>query len=102
MHVAVDVVGPVAFRIEPDPLAQVSGLEELSVNADGPSRGTESGRSGDSRGEGHGRLVGGRVGRGSDQRGAGAAATTVSLMPVAQAETAALLLASPAEEAYHQ
>ena len=31
-----------------------------------------------------------------------AAATTVSLMPVAQAETAALLLASPAEEAYHQ
>ena len=31
-----------------------------------------------------------------------AAATTVSLIPVAQAETAALLLASPAEEAYHQ
>ena len=31
-----------------------------------------------------------------------AAATTVSLMPEAQAETAALLLASPAEEAYHQ
>ena len=35
------------------------------------------------------------------QRGA-AAATMVSLMPVAQAEAAALLLASPAEEAYHQ
>ena len=31
-----------------------------------------------------------------------AAATTVSLMPVVQAEAAALLLASPAEEAYHQ
>ena len=31
-----------------------------------------------------------------------AAATTVSLMPEAQAEAAALLLASPAEEAYHQ
>ncbi len=28
--------------------------------------------------------------------------TTVSLMPVAHAEAAALLLASPAEEAYHQ
>ena len=31
-----------------------------------------------------------------------AAPTTVSLMPVAHAEAAALLLASPAEEAYHQ
>ena len=31
-----------------------------------------------------------------------AAATMVSLMPVPQAEAAALLLASPAEEAYHQ
>jgi hypothetical protein len=31
-----------------------------------------------------------------------AAATTVSLMPEEQAEAAALLLASPAEEAYHQ
>ena len=31
-----------------------------------------------------------------------AAATMVSLMPVVQAEAAALLLASPAEEAYHQ
>ena len=31
-----------------------------------------------------------------------AAATTVSLMAVVQAEAAALLLASPAEEAYHQ
>ncbi len=31
-----------------------------------------------------------------------AAATTVSLMPEAHAEAAALLLASPAEEAYHQ
>ena len=31
-----------------------------------------------------------------------AAPTTVSLMPEAQDEAAALLLASPAEEAYHQ
>ena len=31
-----------------------------------------------------------------------AAATTISLMPEVQAEAAALLLASPAEEAYHQ
>ena len=31
-----------------------------------------------------------------------AAPTTISLMPVAHAEAAALLLASPAEEAYHQ
>jgi hypothetical protein len=31
-----------------------------------------------------------------------AAATTVSLMPEAQAEAAALLLASPGDDAYHQ
>jgi hypothetical protein len=102
MQVAVDVVGPVASKVESDPLAHVSGLEELSVKATVPV--------GDPRPDVPVTVavrvtavwyLAGLAEEVTTVAVVGST-TTVSLMPEAQAEAAALLLASPAEEAYHQ
>ena len=99
---AVDVVGPVALKVESDPLAQVSGSEVVSVKATVPV----------------GALrpdvpvtvavsvtaVWYLAGLAEEVTtvAVGGSPTTISLMSEAQAEAAALLLASPAEEEYHQ
>ena len=102
MQVAVDVVGPIAFKVESDPLAQVSALEAVSAKATVPVGAPRPDV-----------PVTVAVSVTAVWYQAGLAdevitvavvgsPTTVSLMPEAHAEAAALLLASPAEEAYHQ